>query len=586
LILLQRLTIRTQLSLTSMFIAFMVLIILVASYLQMSKIIHSNNEKYTKDIITQMKQTVNANKDVIDRLMMNIAFNLDVQNFLTEENTLQRFMYSKRIDSLLINLRALKEGILDIVIQGEDGRWFDLEGGNRLTESYRQAIAAEDSFRYFGLENFGDQYKLREVFLIGFKIKYFQSGELFNQAIGTLFFIIDPQALIGEYTQEAMEMNRQAFLVDRNKKIVSNGDQLPIGSTLDFLLDDELDGEQQEIKWNEVAYIANMEYLPEIDSLIVSMLPKSEIMRDMVVIQRFFAIFFIVCAVILAFLFSNIINRILRPLKKLMTFMSAFKRGNLNRLKERINLDGYVEISVMANELNNMLNEIESLTYKLVESNKVLYGIELEKKQAELSFLRSQINPHFLYNTLEMIKGMAAVKGVGEIREIAMSLGRIFRYSIKGEGNVPLVTELSIVESYLQIQRLRFVDRFSVSLNIEEETLHYTVPKMILQPIVENAVSHGLELKEKPGVLKIISYINSEDDLIVIIEDDGIGMEPGRLEEVRKQLNEQDGFIDEQGIGFANVNKRIQLVCGPGYGLAIDSTVDLGTRITVKLSTR
>ncbi|WMT43133.1 hypothetical protein RE628_13195 [Paenibacillus sp. D2_2] len=124
--LLRKLTIRSQLTFIALTLAIIILIILSASYLQMAKIVKSNNNKATSDLILQMKQTIYANKDVLERLITNIAFNSDVQSFLIEEDKVQRFMLSKRVESLLINTRTLKEGILDILVVGDDGSWMDI----------------------------------------------------------------------------------------------------------------------------------------------------------------------------------------------------------------------------------------------------------------------------------------------------------------------------------------------------------------------------------------------------------------------------------------------------------------------------
>ncbi|WP_391570949.1 histidine kinase [Cohnella sp.] len=589
--LLRRLTIRSQISIIACLIALVVMAILSASYLQMAKMIGSNNEKLTSDLVLQMRQTVHSNKDVLERLMMNIAFNMDVQNFLIEPDKTESFMLSKRVDNLFINSRTLKEGILDIVIHGEDGRWIDIAGGRGLTKPYRGALTEGKFFHYYGLQNFGRHYELENVFLIGSKIKYSQPGELFNDTIGTLFFVVSPQALLGEISDLSAEMNTISFFVDWQRKVVSGNESLHTVDGLELLGVGRDGSIKREVEWEGETYIAHSEYLPDMKSAIVSMIPKDAIMRDMNAIRIFFIVMFLIGGFVMMLLFRAITGNILHPLKKLINFMSTVKRGDLAKLKGRIDLDGYVEISLMATEFNNMLNKIDSLTRELLDTHAALYGAELEKKKAELAYLRSQIHPHFLYNTLEMIKGMAAVKGAQEIREAASSLGSIFRYSIKGESVVPFQTELGVVESYLQIQRLRFGSRLNVQMEIDENCLNCHVPKMILQPIVENAVYHGLEPKEERGVLRIESYLDERRDLIVVVEDDGIGMDAIRLERLQAALSEEDyrtrlGGEERHSIGFANVNARIKMICGPDYGLQVASKEGGGTVVRVKLSTK
>ncbi|WMT43134.1 sensor histidine kinase [Paenibacillus sp. D2_2] len=457
---------------------------------------------------------------------------------------------------------------------------------------YQQQLAEGEAFQYFTTRDAWDQYSTSSLFLIGFHIKYAQPGERFNESIGTLYFVISPNALMGGINSISQDMNSQAFFLDQDNRLISSDDTEGLESQLEVLNRDQnlMSDEEKELAWNGRTYIAKGEYLPELKSSIVSIIPKDELMRNLNSIRIFFGIIFVVAGIVMVVLFAILTNNILLPLKKLMFYMNTVKRGNLDKLKHRIDLDGYVEITVVANEFNKMMNQIDTLTKELLDTNTALLGSELEKKQAELSYLRSQINPHFLYNTLEMIKGMAAVQGAQEIRASASALASIFRYSIKGDSLVPLRTELSIIESYLHIQKLRFGSRFQVAMDIEEAALECPVPKMILQPIVENAIFHGLEMKEEPGLLRIRAMRNTDSDLIITVEDDGVGMEPERLEWLRSTLQESPKeLLSPKGggsIGFTNVNARIKLMYGPAYGLDIQSVAGQGTWVQLTLSSK
>jgi two-component system sensor histidine kinase YesM len=270
--------------------------------------------------------------------------------------------------------------------------------------------------------------------------------------------------------------------------------------------------------------------------------------------------------------------------------MTTVKRGDLLKFKKRISLQGYMEISIMATELNSMLDEIDHLTQRLLETNAELYGIELEKKKSELAFLRSQINPHFLYNTLEAITGIAVVEGQSKIKTMTRSLSNIFRYSIKGGDVVPLREEVRIIESYVQIQQIRFADRFSVHYAISEEALAFAIPKMILQPLVENAIYHGFEPTLKAGELWIKGSIDGQGKLFLTVEDNGTGMEPNRLEELRNRMSASSSAMPEAedggSIGLVNVNNRIKLMFGPEYGVSMDSVLGSGTQIRLTIAER
>ena len=590
----RKLSIRSQLLFIALLITAVLLFIIMMTYVQMSSIISNYNEQYTKDMSAQIKETVQANRDVIDRLMTNIAYNQDVQNFLIEQNNVQVYGYSKRMNSLLINTTTLKEGILDIVIHGENGRWYDLFGGERWTAPFTDKISPQDSIHYFGLQHFEGAYQVENSLLVGMKIKSFQSGDRFTSVIGTLFFVIDPKALIVASSSISKQYAMQSYLVDRDNKIFSSSnDPEEVGSVLNAMItSDAPSGKPRNVELNGTRYIVQTEDLPEINSAIISIMPEDELLRDISKVRKLELIICIIGAIMMFILFRLIISNILLPLKKLMAFINNIKRGDLDTLKNRVHLQGYAEITVMSNGLNNMLDEVDTLTRQLLETNAMLYEAELEKKKSELLFLRSQINPHFLYNTLEMVKGMAAVNGAHEIREIAKALGQIFRYSIKGGDTVSLKTEMGIVESYIQIQQIRFGDRFQVHYAIEEDTLMCQIPKMILQPLVENAVFHGLELKEDQGMLTVRSVMNERQELVITVEDNGLGIAPGRLRQVQNALNQYENTERDpeepqiSSIGLANVNNRIKLTYGHPYGLSIHSTYGEGTQIQLLMPTR
>jgi len=230
------------------------------------------------------------------------------------------------------------------------------------------------------------------------------------------------------------------------------------------------------------------------------------------------------------------------------------------------------------------MDEINTLTDNLSTSYSNLYEMKLETKRSELAHLRSQINPHFLYNTLESIKGIAVQENVRCIATIANALGNMFRYSIKGSDMVPLRDEIKIIESYILIQKIRFEDRFEVTYEFDPAILDWIIPKMILQPLVENAVFHGLEKIMSSGHLRIGGAVEKDMHMLLWVQDDGYGMTPEELGKVRASLERSQGQDDSKGgIGLGNVNHRIRLLFGEDYGIDIQSSRDMGTRVEIRI---
>lgn len=209
--------------------------------------------------------------------------------------------------------------------------------------------------------------------------------------------------------------------------------------------------------------------------------------------------------------------------------------------------------------------------------------------RAEISALQSQINPHFLYNTLDTMRGQALMDDAPIVAEMAEALSHIFRYSISNPDQlVTLQAELRNVNQYMMIQNFRFEDKFRLEIHCEESGLTgYYIPKLVLQPIIENAVYHGLETKREGGVIRIHIYA-AENLLVIAIHDNGKGMSEEQLSHVNESLRHCYSVIQTHrkrhtGVGLSNIHQRIRLLFGSSYGLVVQSTPAAGTQIEVLL---
>ena len=212
---------------------------------------------------------------------------------------------------------------------------------------------------------------------------------------------------------------------------------------------------------------------------------------------------------------------------------------------------------------------------------------DMMRKQAEIEALQNQINPHFLYNTLETIRGQAIVAGNREIAETTKALADIFRYNISKKGSVvTLKEELDNIQAYMYIQRLRFNARFDLKINVPEETMTLKIPKLIIQPVVENSLKHGLEPKIGQGRITIQAF-RTEEALFIIVEDDGIGMDIKKLKMLRKRMQDNDNTetASERSahVGLVNVSERIRMIYGNWYGISVESIPNAGTKVQLVL---
>ena len=258
-------------------------------------------------------------------------------------------------------------------------------------------------------------------------------------------------------------------------------------------------------------------------------------------------------------------SRIAYPAKELMESMKTLAKDNEY---PRVKIVSNDEIGMIGLEYNKMAENIETLIEKV-------YKMELTQKQAELEFLQMQINPHFLYNALDTISWMALAKGNMDVSEMTIALAELLRATIKKESFITLREEMNTVKDYLLIQQERFGDKISAEYFVEEDAYSCMVPNFILQPVIENAIIHGLEPKIEKGKLSINISIQDEF-LTFLVEDNGVGMDETEILDLYKKCRENN---TKQSIGLKNVYRRLLLCYGESSMLKIESKKEQGTRI-------
>jgi two-component system sensor histidine kinase YesM len=259
-----------------------------------------------------------------------------------------------------------------------------------------------------------------------------------------------------------------------------------------------------------------------------------------------------------------------RPIQALCSRVSAISDGDLEP-HTPIQAREY-EIQTLSDGFENMVVRIN----QLIEQNR---QEQISLRSAELALLQAQINPHFLYNTLDAIVWLIEMEKNEQAEEMVTSLSAFFRSSLSnGRDIITLREEEQQVRSYLEIQQVRYKDILQYQIDIDPQLAEYEIPKLTLQPLVENALYHGIKLKRGQGHITVGGTASGEN-IILTVTDDGAGMTRERLEQVRSAI------LHEQQIGFgvATVHERLQLMFGPAYGLQIDSSEGEGTCVTVTI---
>jgi len=276
-----------------------------------------------------------------------------------------------------------------------------------------------------------------------------------------------------------------------------------------------------------------------------------------------------------AFITSRLISRtITQPIHALQDSMSRVVQGQFET--NIVSDSGLNEIVSLTNSFNVMTHEIQALIAENIEEQR-------QKRKSELNALQSQINPHFLYNTLDSIIWMAETGENKDVVLMTSSLAKLFRQSISNDNELILIKqELEYTRSYLTIQQMRYKDTLDFKIEVDEEIMDFKIVKLILQPLVENAIYHGIKFKEHKGTVWINGFM--EDNCVIItISDDGIGMNEEQLKHI---FDKKAKGSKNNGVAINNVQNRLRLYYGDGFGLTYESEKGIGTTVYVRIPAR
>ena len=401
-----------------------------------------------------------------------------------------------------------------------------------------------------------------------------------GENVGLLVLHIQPERL-----------NETISARDYDTMIVLNGETLVSekdGNAIDFrMVQKELPGEESTEK-QKVVQIGDEKYVMTCAAVsmkesrdylqVVSLRSYADIVGKANQQNRKSVILFLVSIALASILMIEFSSSFAKRVERFHAQMQKAAKGNFE-LEEH--LGGNDEISELYDYLGTMIWKIQKLISDVYREQLHAEQLKIEQKEAEFKMLASQINPHFLYNTLEVIRMKARASKQYDIEELVKMLAKILRKNIQaGSQDVEIQTEVELITCYLKIQQYRFGERIQYEIDMDPEMEHIRILPLILQPIVENSIVHGLEVKE--GIGHILIAISREgSDLLILVEDDGVGMEKEQLEALRSNMNRRN----ENGthIGMQNVHQRIRLRYGENYGLELDSASGVGTRVKIRI---
>ena len=374
------------------------------------------------------------------------------------------------------------------------------------------------------------------------------------------------------YSELTLPSAGQVYIIDEENTVLSSYDGENMGQTIGEEFQEVLaDGGDKytELDNGDTVYVSD--WMTNRWRLVVT-IPASYYMSGVSRIGVVIFVSVVIMALVAAVIVSMMTKHLTKPINELACAMTDFGNGNFDAKSPVTSSD---EIGLLSDTFNRMVADMNSLCDRVYEQ-------QILRQDAELKTLQMQINPHFLYNTLDTINWMSRAKGVDDVGEMAYALGCLLRHSLSKGDFTTLEHELNALEYYLKIQNYRYSDKLTAVIDIDPSFYNIDIPKLLIQPVVENAIIHGIEEKLDSGTVRIWAEMDGTQDVLIRVEDDGVGMSEATLQRILRDTQDT-GTRGRPHIGVANVDKRIRMYYGEGYGLEIESALGRGTRVTLRI---
>jgi two-component system sensor histidine kinase YesM len=555
--------------------------------------INDKATEYSEHLLNQTADNLDTRLGIYKEMMMQVLNNDEIVTMLRKMNDMDTSQYD--LDSLSLTTKlstivAINQDVQSISFISDKHyikgiyRW-----SNRTkTESipYLQTLEDGSNFRWYPTRyaTFVDSLNSQSTYVFSLAKQLYKISD--DSPLDIVAVLDIREEVIKELVSKAVSNNRdlQSFIVDGHGRLVSYPDDALIGQSVAEVLGtsgyNQIVGANTgtgELKfpltYNGSQLIVNVRKLHTNDWMVVNVISKSALYQDSNRLLQIILVIALICIVFSILTAIVLANSITKPILKMIRLMKRVMAGEMTvRYQTKRRHD---EFDVLGSSFNYMVTRIDELL-------QAVYAEQDQKRVAELKALQAQINPHFLYNTLDIIKWTALIQKANNAAEMVSLLSRLLRISIgKGEETVTVEEEFEHVQCYLGIQKFRFNFNIETVVELPEEVRLLRTPKLILQPIVENAIMHAFADRETGGRIVISCAREPGGGILFVVSDNGIGMNP---ELAGSLLNGQSSDKEKAGgIGLANVDERIKLICGKAYGIRIDTEPGVGTQINIRL---
>ncbi|WP_207659277.1 cache domain-containing sensor histidine kinase [Anaerobacterium chartisolvens] len=535
-------------------------------------VVERETRNYVEDILLQTGKNIEMSlkniSDIVFYLQINSVLQTSITHAKDNEEGLKEIQTRENIQNTIYHSVLYNDEIEAVELISDSGKVFEIN--KTLEEHFLNRTGKKEIYEAKGSKLWVATDPETRTFAISAAVNSLRT----QKPLGYINFYVKESYINNIFSQMEFLNSGEMFIMNRDGIIISHNDKSLLNTKIKQEYTKEIfNGNNRgffsrKIN-NEESYVAYL-YLEEQSWYIVSIIPAIKYSQTLLLV-RFAIIIIGLCVVIIAiFAAIFITNRISRPIKKLKVAMKQFGEGDMS---VNCSVESQDEIGQLSRDFNKMVQNINELIRRV-------YDETLLKQQAELKSLRMQINPHFFYNTLETINWMARINGVTEIGVVAKAMGELMRLTIGGSDFIKICDELKSVSNYISIQKYRYDDKLSVSMDIDEELYELYIPKLILQPIIENSIVHGILNKASGGHIEIRGSLIS-DIVEFTVSDDGAGIHPDRMKEILE--NNFATLEDEHThVGVNNVDRRLKIYYGEKYGVQIESKLGIGTKVTIR----
>lgn len=521
-------------------------------------------------MVTQSAQAIRENNANIMNTVISFVSNATVQGYLSETDVYEKSIALRSLSNLLFNYRYLHPTLQAVAVLEPSGD--SVREGNILYSDFQAILenTRQKTFSSLVMSSAGNP-----LIAVRYPIN---SHTDFGRQIGECIFVFNVSYMLSGIQSISLEAESDFYIVDdQNITLYAthpNAIAEPLAESYASMLRESFEPTVEK----KGGRIIVSQRINDLNWHIVSVTSTSVLLRDQ---QNLHLLFLAMAAMAIVVLIATSFWFYSHTSRVLLDFIAGIRRIDEGRSEYVTCPDNTREFQSLTDSFNRMLRNLYRLRQEAMDNQRKMFLRELENKQTQILFLQTQINPHFLYNTLECINSAGAVYGSWEIQQMAVSLGEIMRYSIKGSNIVTLAREIDIVISYLSIQKVRFPDKVSLVLDIPDPLLEVRLIKLMLQPIVENCVIHGLEPTTRKCLIRI-SARQAGSVMTIRVSDSGKGITAEKLADIRRAIADSNSnfFNETNSIGLANISRRIKLFYGDAYGLTISSD-DRGTVVEV-----